>query len=156
MNIFKLKFNIIRNERKRTQNNIIKKTLEKSVEGIVIEDPSTGVLNVKFNNNLYPIHKDSYKTCGKRRIYYKLNNEWIEYDRVCSEDRYDKPGWIPFKPKNYVVGNIVQEGENIYFKIRTCYNRDNLEAKQEAMRLIKNEDSIENNGKDSSNESTNK
>lgn len=143
MNTFKLRFNILRNDRKRTKSNIVKKTLEKSVTGVILEDPSTGVFTVQFNDKTYPIHSDSYKTYGKRKVYHKLDNQWIEYDRVCIEDRVEKPGWIPFRPKHYAVGNIIQEGEVIYFKIRTCYNKNDLVAKQEAMRLIKNEDNLD-------------
>lgn len=158
MNIFKLKLNVLHTEHKRRQQTIIKRTLEKSVNGVIIEDPSTGVYKVEFNKKVYDIHPYSYKTLGKRRVYRKINNEWIEYDRPCIEDRFDKPGWIPFRTNYSVIGNVIQEGDNIYFKIRTCYNKYNLESKQEAMRIIRNEDLMEtiNNGDDSSSECTNR
>lgn len=159
MNIFKFKINVLKTDHKRKTNNITRRIIEKSVTGKITEDSSTGVIKVEFNDNLYDIHPDSYKTYGKRRVYRKVKNEWIEYDRPCSEDRLSMPNyWFPFRPKYICIGNVVQENDKVYFKIRSCYNKINLDAKAEAIRIIKNEDLMEtlNNGDNTVSECTNR
>lgn len=130
-------------------NNIRSKSftvLEKDADGVVIEDSSTGELKVSSKGQIYTIHPDSYKTRGKRRVYKKDDtSRWYEWDRPCFDDRSENGNYVPFMPKLMVKGNIISKDNIQYFKVKVCWNKNNIDAYNEAMNLLKQIDDNESN-----------
>lgn len=128
---FKLKPFVVKNKKPSVE------IIEKDAEGVIVEDSSTGELQVNIRDKYYTIHPDCYDTTKKRSIYKKDNSgRWYEYDRPYFDDRVKNDNYFPFKPKMAVKGNIIMKDNILYFKIKVSWIKNNINSYEEAMKDI--------------------
>lgn len=131
-----------RKPRTKKETNIV----DKSVMGTIV-DSSTGEMVVYAADKFYPISKDSITTKGRRMIYRRDDNgRWYQWDRTAVHDRIEQPAYTPWKTKHGVKGDIVIEDNIEKFKVKVCWNKNNVDEYEAAMQQLAEMNNAESNG----------